>query len=256
MTGALIYHDVVPGGEPDAAGFPGPLARRYKHTPEQFAAHLDAIASTGARVGLIDADSPPPAVALTFDDGGASALEIARRLEERGWRGHFFVTTGRIGTPGFLDSKGLRELVARGHDVGSHSHTHPTYMGRLAQEEIEEEWTCSRIRLKEVLGEKPTTAAIPGGYGGAVVVAAAARAGYRVLMTSDPRGRVEMADGIRVVGRCTIWATTPPEVAAAYARGDPVARARLRAEWALKGLAKRTSPRMYDVARRLRARKA
>jgi hypothetical protein len=43
-------------------------------------------------------------VFLTFDDGGASALHpTADLLERRGWSGHFFVTTRRIGTPGFLD---------------------------------------------------------------------------------------------------------------------------------------------------------
>ena len=48
MTVGLIYHDVVAADARETAGFPGPLAARYKHTPEQFEAHLDAIAATGA----------------------------------------------------------------------------------------------------------------------------------------------------------------------------------------------------------------
>src|ERR1039458_5638385 len=31
-------------------------------------------------------------------------------LEDRGWRGHFFITTDRIGTPGFLTESELRDL--------------------------------------------------------------------------------------------------------------------------------------------------
>ena len=82
-------------------------------------------------VGLVLPGARRPRVALTFDDGGASALDIAGMLERRGWRGHFFVTTSRIGEPGFVGPDAVRELAERGHDVGSHSHTHPTYMGNL-----------------------------------------------------------------------------------------------------------------------------
>jgi len=254
VTSTLIYHDIADAAALDGVGFPGPLAARYKHTSERFDAHLAAIAAAGVAVGLIRPDISPPAVALTFDDGGASALEIAARLEARGWRGHFFVTTGRIGTAGFLDAAGVRELALRGHDVGSHSVSHPTYMGRLSRPEIEREWIGSRDRLAEILGSPPTSAAIPGGYGGSLVVGAAAAAGYRVLMTSDPCARIDLTRGMLVVGRYTIWSTTPPATAAAYARGDRYARARLRAEWRVKGLLKRASPRIYDAARKVRAR--
>ena len=119
MTVALIYHDVVTESQQDECGFPGPVAARYKLDPERFEAHLDAIAETGVTVGLIGDGSQ---AALTFDDGGSSALAAAHALERRGWRGHFFVTTGRIDTPGFLTAAQVRELAERGHTVGSHSH--------------------------------------------------------------------------------------------------------------------------------------
>ena len=47
MTPALIYHDVAEPADADGVGFPGRLAGRYKHTPERFERHLDAIAATG-----------------------------------------------------------------------------------------------------------------------------------------------------------------------------------------------------------------
>ena len=253
MTAVLIYHDVTPAAEHERSGFPGRLAGRYKHTPEQFERHLDAIDATGAGVGLVSSAGPRPDVALTFDDGGASAVDIAETLERRGWRGHFFVTTDRIGEPGFLDGGQIRELAARGHEVGSHSATHPAYMARLPESAIRREWTASRSRLAEVLGSPPRTAAVPGGSLSRAVIEEAAGAGYGLLMTSEPSMRTSAHGDMEVLGRYTIWSNTAPSTAAAYARGAWPARARLWIEWQAKGLAKSASPRVYDALRRVRA---
>jgi len=251
MTVALIYHDVVTAPRQDECGFPGAVAARYKLEPKQFEAHLDAIAGTGVIVGLIGAGSQ---AALTFDDGGASALAAAAALERRGWRGHFFITTGRVDTPGFLTAAQVRELAQRGHAVGSHSHSHPTYMGSLTASELATEWRLSRDALAEILGEPPETAAVPGGFLSPDVIAEAAGAGYRLLLTSRPTTRASSYDGMRVLGRFTIWAATTPARAAAYARGDRRALASLWLAWQAKTAPKRVSPRAYEGLRRRWAR--
>src|SRR3954462_10309435 len=99
---ALMYHDVVATGAEDSSGFPGRDAALYKVTPQQFALHLDAIERA---VG----DRPDPrggrsqgAPAITFDDGGVSALAAAELLEARGWIGHFFIAANYIGRGGFV----------------------------------------------------------------------------------------------------------------------------------------------------------
>jgi peptidoglycan/xylan/chitin deacetylase (PgdA/CDA1 family) len=246
MTVALIYHDVVTPARQDECGFPGPVAARYKLDPARFENHLDAIAATGARVGLIE---DRPQAALTFDDGGASALHAAAALERRGWRGHFFITTGRIGSPGFLTAAQVLELAARGHIVGSHSHSHPTYMGKLTASELASEWTSSRDALSAILGSPPATAAVPGGFLSGDVIAQAARAGYRVLLTSQPTTKSTYHEGMRVHGRFTIWAATTSARAAAYARGDNRALAALWIAWQAKTAPKRLSPRAYETIR-------
>lgn len=251
MTVALIYHDVATAPRQDECGFPGPVAARYKLEPEQFEAHLDAIAATGVTVGLIGDGSK---AALTFDDGGASALHAAGALERRGWRGHFFITTGRVDTPGFLTAAEVRELAQRGHAVGSHSHSHPTYMGSLSAAELATEWRSSRDALAEILGAPPETAAVPGGFLSPDVIAQAASAGYRLLLTSQPTTRGSSYDGMRVHGRFTIWAATTPSRAAAYARGDRRALASLWLAWQAKTAPKRVSPRAYEQLRRRWAR--
>lgn len=252
MTVALLYHDIVPRRDADGVGFPGPLAARYKLQPDEFQAHLDAIGGTGYQVGLIDGHSRPP-VALTFDDGGSRSLATADALEERDWRGHFFVTTGRLDTPGFLTREAVGELVRRGHVVGSHSHSHPTYMARLSLQEIELEWRRSWDALAETLGVEPTHASVPGGYLSTAVVEIAAEVGYRVLMTSEPVSEVTTVGELSVVGRYPIWSTTRPLTAAAYAQGRRRARFRLAVAWKLKRIAKTVSPAGYDALRSLGA---
>lgn len=249
----LIYHDIATREQREQVGFPGPLAARYKLEPQDFEAHLDALGASGARVGDAYADASQAQIALSFDDGGASALHAAEALERRGWRGMFFITTSRLGTPGFLSADGARDLARRGHTVGSHSHTHPTYMGKLPREELEREWTQSREVLGEVLGAPPPTAAVPGGFVSPEVIRAAAAAGYELLFTSEPTARVQHRELV-VRGRYTIWASTPPAVAAAYARGAPLAIWRLWLEWNAKKLAKTASPAVYQSLRRARAR--
>jgi peptidoglycan/xylan/chitin deacetylase (PgdA/CDA1 family) len=254
MTVALTYHDIAARPEREAFGFPGPTAARYKLDPAAFDAHLDAIAATGRQVGLLGPTGSLPDVALTFDDGGASALVAADALERRGWRGHFFVTTSRIGAPGFLTEQGILDLVRRGHVVGSHSHTHPTYMGRLGRAEIEAEWQRSGSILAELLGGPPWLASVPGGFLSPAVVDGAALGGYRVLMTSEPVARATRKAGLLLLGRYTIWAGTPAERAAAYVRGAWGVRARTWLGWNAKKAAKRSNARGYESLRRLVAR--
>jgi peptidoglycan/xylan/chitin deacetylase (PgdA/CDA1 family) len=251
---ALTYHDIAPRPERETFGFPGPTAARYKLDPATFDAHLDAVAATGVQVGLVDPAGPLPQVALTFDDGGASAPAAADAVERRGWRAHFFVTTARIATPGFLTEEGVLDLVRRGHVVGSHSHTHPTYMGQLGPADIIAEWERSRSILADVLGEPPLLASVPGGFLSRAVVDGAAAVGYRVLMTSEPIARASVDAGLLCVGRYTIWAATPAGRAAAYVRGARAPRLRTWLGWNAKKVAKRSNVRAYESLRRLAAR--
>lgn len=250
----LTYHDVAPIDRREDVGFAGRTAARYKLTPETFAEHLAAISETHASVEVFRDEQPLPDVALTFDDGGSSAPEIARSLEELGWRGHFFVTTDRIGAPGFMPATTLVELAGRGHVIGSHSHTHRRRLGMLDPKIIDREWQESRARLGDILGTLPTIASIPGGLLTMPLIESAARAGYRVLLTSEPRATVRQVGPISVIGRFAIWSTTPAATAAKYARGGALAGWRLLLEWKAKDAAKRLSPTIYEQARRVRAR--
>lgn len=71
------------------------------------------------------------AVSLTYDDGLKEHIDlVAPELEKRGFRGSFWIIGNRIGVkdPKHGDRMtfdDLRELHRRGHEVGSHTWSHP-----------------------------------------------------------------------------------------------------------------------------------
>lgn len=231
---ALTYHDVVAASARESSGFTWVGADHYKLTPEQFDAHLDAIAGA--------------VVTLTFDDGGASALAIADALERRARTGVFFVTTGYVGQGGFLDWDGVRELAARGHEVGSHSHTHPR-LTELPAAEVAEEWRRSRAELEDALGSPVTSASTPGGFYSREVGRLAFGQGYERLYTSEPWLSPRTLEGGLVLGRFSVVATTPPAKITALARGARSVVWREAAVWQGKKVAKRVAGRAYARVR-------
>jgi peptidoglycan/xylan/chitin deacetylase (PgdA/CDA1 family) len=220
LAAGFTYHDVT--DDATRSGFQAPSAVQYKHSTGAFEENLNAIAVSTAPVRLVSQVNllgRGKFVFLTFDDGGASACYIADRLEERGWRGHFFITTAMIGREGFVSAGDLRDLASRGHVVGAHSHTHPRIFRDLPRDKMLTEWTTSIEILEDLLGETVTAASIPGGEGGPVVERTAAEAGIRHLFTSEPRLRPRrVSDGCVSLGRACPRATTPASRVGALAR--------------------------------------
>jgi peptidoglycan/xylan/chitin deacetylase (PgdA/CDA1 family) len=246
---ALMYHDVVAAGAEDASGFAGRDAALYKVTPQQFEAHVRAIRA--ALGGALPAPPALPAVTLTFDDGGMSALAAADALERQGMRGHFFVTTNYIGTRGFLDEAGIRELHRRGHVVGSHSCSHPLRMGHCSREQLLQEWTVSRGVISSILGEPVSVASVPGGDYSPRVAETAACAGFTELFTSEPTATTHEVFGIALRGRYIIHRWMSAATAAALARGAWTACARQVAVWNAKKIGKRLAGPAYLQVRKL-----
>jgi peptidoglycan/xylan/chitin deacetylase (PgdA/CDA1 family) len=260
MAITLLYHDIVPAGQDDASGFPGPGAARYKLTPEEFRAHVRAIAAatpagTITATDLLRHSGNGRGLLLTFDDGGSSALAIADVLEAQGWRGHFFVTTKRIGTPGFLTAEAVRSLHRRGHVIGSHSHSHPGCISACDPDELLREWRTSGAVLSDLLGEPVTTASVPGGFYSRAVAEAAAGVGVRLLFTSEPTTRTHTVNGCLVAGRYTVYRGMSARAAAALAAGRKTSQVRQALYWNVKKLAKAVAGRAYASLRhRLLAR--
>ncbi len=121
---------------------------------------------------LVRADTPSR-VALTFDDGpdpeGTPAILDA--LDAAGMKGTFFVIGERARQHPHL----VRDIAARGHEVGNHSmhHRWPAIMTRGgAEQELSEAQTL----LTDLLGAPPTLYRPPIGLVSPFVFEAAARA--------------------------------------------------------------------------------
>jgi len=249
-TSALMYHDVL---RPDRgpSGFTGGGPSRYALGWDEFVSHLDLIATVPIAPTLVDrASDRDQACVLTFDDGGASAVDVGEELARRGWRGYFFVTAGLVGTPGFVDGKGVLELDRMGHVVGSHSVTHPDRMGALRYEEILREWRESCEALSDLVGAPIRAASVPGGFYRRRVAAAAARAGIATLFNSEPVRTARTVDGCLVVGRYGIRDDTTAREAAAAAAGEPATWRRQYVAWSIRKPVKVLGGERYDRARR------
>jgi peptidoglycan/xylan/chitin deacetylase (PgdA/CDA1 family) len=251
---SIMYHDVVPPGDFAASGFAGPGADSYKLDQPEFRRHVAAIRAAVGEKPVTTVSRPwewggGVPLFLTFDDGGAGALEAAEVLEEYGWYGHFFVTTDRIGHRGFLTAPEVRILHERGHVIGSHSCSHPTRMSSCGPDRLRREWEDSARVLSEIVGEPVTVASVPGGYHSRKVAEAAAETGIRILFTSEPASRIATIDGCLVLGRYVVQRGMPPEVSAGLAAGRWMHRARQALFWNLKKAGKLAGGPMYLALR-------
>jgi peptidoglycan/xylan/chitin deacetylase (PgdA/CDA1 family) len=252
---ALIYHDVSrtadnrEGGADSESGADS-AENWYRVRGDDFAAHLDAIEAASTSPSLVTEPASFDAVFLTFDDGDESAITtIAPMLESRGWRGHFFIVTGWIGTPGFVKDHDIRTLWSRGHVVGSHSHTHPI-MTELTDGEIREEWRTSRDLLEEILNVPVETASIPMGYYSDRIGRLAIESGYRHVFTSEPWLRPRQLNAHTIYGRFSIRRATTSDSVRALCSFSRTVTARESVAWRSRKALKAVLGSRYEAVRR------
>jgi peptidoglycan/xylan/chitin deacetylase (PgdA/CDA1 family) len=170
----LTFHGI---GAPGRFLDPGEADVWVSH--DQFLAVLDAVA------GRDD-------VAITFDDGNASDLELALpALRERGLTATFFVVADRLGAPRFLDPDAVNVLAGAGMEIGCHGMRHRPWRG-LAERDLHEELVESKAILESVVGRPVVRAACPFGSYDRRVLRTLKSAGYRHVYTSD-RGTAQPA---------------------------------------------------------------
>jgi peptidoglycan/xylan/chitin deacetylase (PgdA/CDA1 family) len=179
---------------------PAHSADNFRSQLEFYRDHFGNVSSDAlddCLAGRRQADKP--GLLVTFDDGCRSNYDVAAPLlEQYGFTGWFFVSPGHVGSkapdnhdwPGedFMTYDQLRDLHARGHVIGCHTHSHVRLADDLTPEQLDDEIVASRRRLEAGLGQPVDTFCWVGGdersYGaGAARVIAAANYRY-VFMTN------------------------------------------------------------------------
>jgi peptidoglycan/xylan/chitin deacetylase (PgdA/CDA1 family) len=202
MTSSLIlsYHTV-------SASWPSGLAL----LPDRFEAQLRLLRGQGYQpVKVHEAVHDPQgrAVAITFDDGYRSVLEVAFPIMERlGYVGTVFVPTDFPDRPGPMSWPGidqwldtdhedelrcmswgqLRELAAAGWEIGAHGCSHPD-LPKLSDQQLRRELCDPRGRLEQELGRPCRSLAYPFGTYDDRVLEAVREAGYSTAC-AVPAGR-------------------------------------------------------------------
>ncbi len=173
-------------------------------TPDAFEDQLTHLLSAGyTGATFTEAITAPPAsrtVAVTFDDGFRSVLELAFPILDRlGLAATLFVPTAKIGAgapmswPGIdrwletpyrdelmgLSWDEIGTLAGAGWEIGSHTRTHP-HLPELDDRILAQELVGSREEIEQRLQRPCPSIAYPYGHVDDRVSGAAARAGYRV----------------------------------------------------------------------------
>jgi peptidoglycan/xylan/chitin deacetylase (PgdA/CDA1 family) len=193
---ALTFHEIVDKRCSDL----------YKLSTDQFEEHLQVIQSFRRTPG-----ANGPRIQITFDDGYLSDYQTAAPLLERyQMQAVFFVTAGMIGaSPQHMRWGHLKELVALGHEVQSHTWSH-LLLTDCSQPLLKEELLRARETLEERLALPVRKVAIPYGRYGTRVLKACAAAGYERVYTSDPWMGSCPRWGVQVCGRLSVRSTLNP----------------------------------------------
>lgn len=106
---------------------------------------------------------PPRSVVITFDDGYEdNYTHVFPVLKKYSFPATIFVSSDLMDMPGYLTIAQMREMMAHGMDIGSHTRTH-VYLPELTEQEQIEEIQGSKKRLEEILGVPVKYFAYPGG---------------------------------------------------------------------------------------------
>jgi peptidoglycan/xylan/chitin deacetylase (PgdA/CDA1 family) len=183
----LLYHSIG-NGAPQSLSLD-----RFEQQLDLLASRFRVVRLDAIRGTLESAPADEHLAAITFDDGFLDNFEHALpALERRRLPATFFVATGFLGGR-FATSDGelpmmtpehLKELDARGHEIGAHTVTHPK-LTRVSSSTVREEMRASRTFLEELLQKPVRSFAYPKGDYNVDVRDAAEKEGFEVAVTIE-----------------------------------------------------------------------
>ena len=171
----------------------------YTLSCQQFEEHLRVVSEL-TQIG----NGTLRTLSVTFDDGHLSNFEYALPLLQRySMRATFFVVASFVNSrPDFMTWAQLREIATLGHEIQSHSWSHPL-LTHCSNQQLQDELIRSRQTIEQHLGRPVHALSVPGGRWNPRVLRAAATAGYRCVYVSDPWVASPRQD-VNLLGRLTI----------------------------------------------------
>ncbi len=133
-----------------------------------------------------------PTVTFSFDDAPVSAAETgAALLESFGLRGSYFIAAGLVGATGPMgpnaDARQIRRLIAAGHEIGCHTHSHLD-CGQASAEAMSADVERNRAAVLAFGAPEPVSFAFP--YGDVSAPAKAALGGRFALLRALHHGLI------------------------------------------------------------------
>ena len=162
------------------------MQQHYRITTSVFEAQMKYLSDNGyhpvsfsAYVNSLKNNTklPEKAVVLTFDDGWKTQYKYAVPiLEKYNFTATFFVITNMMSSP-YMNLTELKDLVAHGFDIGSHTQTHKI-LTTLSSKKLATELAGSKKTLEDKLGIKIHTIAYPNYRQNMIIRNAVKDAGY------------------------------------------------------------------------------
>lgn len=190
----LTYHHVGPRPR-------GARLRGLYVSPELFNRQMGELRDAGFSSGSLDAlargeEPPPPRVVVTFDDGFRDVfLHALPGLADSGLRAIQFLVAERIGGTNewqqqagdvrepLMNEAQVHAWLAGGHEIGSHTLTHP-WLTRIPVAQAREEISSSRKALEDRFGVAVRHFCYPYGDVNEVIRELVGEAGYATACTT------------------------------------------------------------------------
>jgi peptidoglycan/xylan/chitin deacetylase (PgdA/CDA1 family) len=244
----LMYHELELPGRSICQDEPG--YARYVLPESEFRAQVEYLkqnAWQGLSVGQALAFPGERSVAITFDDGCETDLLTAAPILRRAdFQATFFITSGKLGQPGYLSPAQLKDLSTQGFEIGCHSMTH-AYLTDLDEKGLQREIADAKRQVEQVIGRQVNHFSCPGGRYDQRVAAVARNAGYLSVSTSRIQANSETTD-VFALGRIAMLRELPLRAFGAICAGTSLSR--MRARSTLRAAAKRIlGNSVYDRVR-------
>lgn len=164
-----------------------------------FARQMKELSTAGFKTATLADWNPhnPGHAIITFDDGYVNVLRFGMAaLAANGFRAIQFlpadflgrrnewdIATGEAPEP-IMDTQQVKDWLSAGHEIGSHTLTHP-FLTRLSREAAREEIGASRSKLEDLFGRTVDHFCYPYGDWNPTIRDLVQEAGYKTACTTE-----------------------------------------------------------------------